>query len=278
MSTKQRIDVDEVILTELRTRGNLSPEKLKKACKSKRISRATYFRHKKKLIKLRQIEEIRQNNEEGKPVKKTRYVGPNELATQRHIEYYLTKIEDQNEEIRNRALDFLYRLSESYRLAWYFSPRSNPKFESYKDVKHYFQNKLLGTPVNVQLKLLNILEMIVRKESHFSLWRLDLIKSCRELLMETAKKEGDIKVRNQALKVLILMKDVPLVDLGLHLLIEPIDDTVHGVLFQNLGEILIKSEEAKTKKLLIRDKLDELSLKNKTLKARVNKLLQGAPP
>lgn len=277
MSTKQRIDVDEVILIELRSGAYLSPRELKKACLSKRISRAAYFRHKKKLIELRQIEEIRLIDGEGRLVKKVRFLGPNELATLRDIEYYLAKIEDQNKEIQDRALDFLYLLGEGYRLAWYFSPRTNPKFESYKDVKHYFQNKLLGTPVNVQLKLLNILEMMVRKESHFSLWRLDLIKSCRELLMETAKKEGDIKVRNQALKVLILMKDVPLVDLGLHLLIEPIDDTVHGVLFQNLREILIKSEEAKIKKLMIRDKLDELSLE-KTLKARVNKLLQGAPP
>jgi len=278
LSERARKDVDEVILDTLRHRGSLSPNVLQKACTSQGISRATYFRHKGKLKRLRQIEEIKQIDAEGKTVKKFRYVGPNELADQGNIEFYLGKIEDPNKEIRDRNLNFFHNLSQSLRLAWYFSPKFSPKFKSKQGVRKFFRDKLLKSPEDVRLQFLKILEEIIRIEPPYSLWRIDLVKSCQKILEEIAWKEENIEVRMQAITVLILIGDVSLVCLGLSILEEPIGDHDFNSLLGNLKQILIKSREAKTKKLVIRDKLDEFSIKTDTLKTRVRKVLEGAPP
>lgn len=272
------MDVDEAILHELGSRGHISPKELEEACSSRGISRPTYFRHKKKLKKLRQIEEIKIIDENGKSVKKFKYISPNELATQRDIELYLSEIDNPDEEIRERGLHFFYLLSRQKRVAWYFSPEFSPKFEKYRDVKEFFRNKLLKDPANARLKFLKALEHIIKLEPNFSLWRMYLTKSCKKILEEIAWKEENIQVRKQAIKVLGLIRDISLLDLGFHILKEPIGNGDFNAIFPILKEILIESGEAESKKHIIREKLDELSTKTDILKTRVRELLKEAPP
>jgi len=271
-------DVDELILDALRSKGSLSPKDLEKACTSQGISRPTYFRHKKKLKELRQIEEIKRINTEGKSTKEFRYVGPYELAAQGEIEFYLAKIEDSNKEIRQRGIHFFCLLTKQRRVAWYFSPQFSPKFKEHRDVSEFFGNKLLKGPINVRLQFSNALENMLKLEGDSSLWRMDLIKSCQKILKEIALKEKNIEMRREGIRILRSIPDIALIDLGFHILEEPISDKDFDFLLQILKEILIESKEAKTKKLMIREELDRLSIKTVALAGRVRALLEGASP
>lgn len=279
MPEPSKKDADEVILDKLKNNGRTATTKeLRIACDTLKISRATFFRHKKKLLRSRQIEEVKIISQERESFKQLRYVNPNELAAQRDIEYYLAKIDDPHEEIRNRGLDFFCKLSKTHRIAWYFS-KSNPKFEDYRRVREFFQNKLMKGPAEVRLQFLKTLEEIMRREPRNSQWRTELAKSCRGILEKIAlAKEENIQVRRQAIEVLRRDPDVSLLDLAFHVLEEPLDDNNFASLYPTLRYLLIESDEAQTKKLIIRDKLDELSIKGDTYKMRVRKLLEGAPP
>jgi len=271
-------DVDETILDALRHRGHLSPSNLEKGCTSQGIPRPTYFRHLKKLKKLMQIEETREVDDEGKSHRKFRYLSPNELAAAKEIEFYLAEIDSSNEEIQGRGLHFFLSLCNQRRVAWYFSPRSNPKFKSHHDVTAFFQKKFLGRSEHIRLEFLRAIKDMIRSEPPDSLWRVDVIRSCQKTLEDIALGRGNVELRRCAIQILNLIQDPTLVDLAFHILEETMIDAEFSILLPDIKEVLINSKEAKAKKLSIRERLDELSVKKEQLKTRVQKLLEGAPP
>jgi hypothetical protein len=210
--------------------------------------------------------------------KKLKYVSPDELAASKDIDFYLAKIDDPNEEIRDRALHFFSSLCQSKRVAWYFSPRSSPRFSSYHDVEAFFRRKLLKGHESIRIGLLIALGYMIRLEPPYSVWRIEVIKSLQKILEEIALGQENIILRRQALGILNFIQNLTLLDIGFHILEEPLNDIDFETLFHELKEIMIRSKEAQAKKLVIREKLDELALTCDLLKTRVRKLLEGAPP
>jgi len=142
-----RKDVDEEILNALGAR-KFAPRELRKVI-SKDISRATYFRHKKKLLEQRKMEELKLLGEDGNYHKFLQAISPGLMAYQQDIELYLDQMENPIPEICERGYKFFEKLCNLKRVAWYFSPKlsPNPNFKSKKDERIFSERSLCGKVV-----------------------------------------------------------------------------------------------------------------------------------
>ena len=124
---------------------------------------------------------------------------------------------------------------------------------------------------------------MIRNEPRGSSWQIALIKSVKETITGIAISERNAALCRQALKIAeripeLVTDAVSLTDLGFQLLETPMSDSDFALLLLDLKHLLIRSEEAKIRKVLIREHLDRISIKSDILKSRVSKLLEGAPP
>ena len=214
-----------------------------------------------------QIEEIKNADNEGITRKEFKYINSDELAGSEVIKFYLGEIDNSAEDIGNRGLNFFEMLCGTKRVAWFFSSGANIK------------NRLTNGADNVRLTFLRALGDMIRLEPHGSSWRTELIKSVKETITGIAISERNVDLCRQALKIAELAADViSLTDLGFQVLEKPMSDNDFDHLLSELKSLLIRSEEAKTKKVLIREHLDRISIKGDILKRRVSKVLEGAPP
>lgn len=268
--TNNTRDVDEIILNGLKGVKGRSPEDLRSNCMSQGISRATYFRHLRKLKRLMQIEEIKKVNGEERARKELAYIGPDELAGSEDIKLYLGEIDNSDEAIQNRGLRFFGELCVTKRAAWFFS--SDREAVAFKD-------RLTKGADNVRLVFLEALENMIRREPQGSLWRIKLMESIKEAITGIATSERNAKLCRQALRIAKFAADaISVTDLGFKVLEKPMSDHDFNNLFPELRDLLISSREAKIRKVLIREQLDRISTKEDILKSRVSKLLERAPP
>jgi hypothetical protein len=265
------MDVDDTILHALSRVKSLSPKELKRLCMKRGISRSTYFRHLGKLKKQRQIEEIRiVNSEEAAKKKEYRRISPDELAGSEDIKFYLAEIANSDETIQNRGLRLFGELCSITRVAWFFS--SNGEAAAFK-------NRLTKGADNVRLVFLEALENMIRREPQGSLWRIKLIESVKETIVEIATSERNAELSRRALRIAKFAADaISVTDLGFKVLEKPMSDKDFNNLLSELRDLLISSGEAKIRKISIREQLDRISTRDDILKSRVSKLLERAPP
>lgn len=265
------MDADDTILHVLSDGKSLSPKELKRLCMKRGISRSTYFRHLGKLKRQRQIEEIRiVNSEEAAKKKEYRRISPDELAESEDIKLYLAEIDNSDEDIQNRGLRFFGELCGIKRVAWFFS--SNREITTFK-------NRLTKGSDNVRLVFLEALENMIRCEPQGSLWRIKLIDSVKETIVEIATNERNAQLCRRALRIAkFVADDISVTDLGFKVLEKPMSDNDFNNLLSELRDLLISSGEAKIRKVSIREQLDRISTKDDILKSRVSKLLERAPP
>ena len=237
---------------------------------SQGISRATYFRHLRKLKRLMQIEEIKQINGEGTARKEFAGVSPDEITGSEDIKFYLAEIDNSDETIRNRGLRFFVELCVNKRVAWFFSSDREAAA---------FKNRLTKGADNVRLVFLEALENMIRREPQGSLWRIKLIESVKETIIEIATSERNAELSRRALRIAKYAADaISVTDLGFKVLEKPMSDNDFNNLLSELRDLLISSGEARIRKVLIREQLDRISTKDDILKSRVSKLLERAPP
>ncbi|MCW3986533.1 MAG: hypothetical protein NWE91_09050 [Candidatus Bathyarchaeota archaeon] len=269
-------DVEEEILHVLGAR-KLTPRELRKALPED-IARATYFRHKKKLLEGKKIEELKLMGEDEKYHKFLQVVNPRLIANQQDIELYLEEMESPIPEIRERGYKFFERLSNSKRVAWYFSPKfsPNPNFRTKKGVKDFFRKKLMwkGT---LQMHLWNALDYMLAFEPEGSLWKTNLIDCTQEFAEDLVWDRTLTSAAVRAFQLLRKFPGKPLHDLTFDLIIK-LDDAQFEDFYKDIVYVLLHSELAEEYKYLIRRKLDDLATQNAKLRERVEKILKEAKP
>lgn len=269
-------DADEEILIALGTR-RLTPRELRKAV-TKDLARATYFRHKKKLLEQRRIEELRLTGENGKYHKFLEAIDPRLMANQQDIELYLDQMENPIPEIRERGYKFFEKLCNLKRAAWYFSPKSspNPDFKSKKDVKDFFRKKFTWKGA-LTVHFLNALDYMLEREPRGSSWKANLIDCTQGFIEDLVWDRTLISTAVRAFKVLRKFPSKPLDDLAIRLMVIS-DDVEFESFYKDIVYTLLHSELAEERKYLIRRKLDDLAAKNAKLRGRVEKVLKEAKP
>lgn len=270
IESSKRKPVDEEILEEL-AGGYLSPTALRERCMRKGISRATYFRHKRKLIKELKIEEIEVVQPDGKRIKK--FMGSYNLADRRDIELYLKEMESSVKEIRERGIRDFGELCVGKRVAWYFSPNTSPRFQTKNEVSKFFKQHLIGEHDEKREGLLIALISMIDLEGSSSLWRRNLIECCKESVEKLAWHEPNARIRDLSISLLNRVVDEPLLELALDV-IKNSNDEDFKVFLGTLGYILLSSPLARKNKYRIRSKLDEISAQNEMLRKRVEAILK----
>lgn len=263
--------MDEVILDFFAGRL-LSPRDLSRGCQPKQMSRATYFRHKKKLLDQLRIEQLERFNEEGKIVKLLRNVSPGELADSRDIEQLLEEIENSDEVINSRGIRDLDRLCENYRVAYYFSPKTSARFKT-QEVEAFFERKLLAGTGERRLQFLQTLHHMLSLEKDGSLWRRNLIQCCYNPIRKLAWEESDVKIRVWSINILSLFSDDPLFDLGYSIIKDAISDQDFHMLLDIVKTLLIRRKAAIERRHEIRQSLNKLAIINPLWKKRVEMIL-----
>lgn len=267
-----RKDVDEVILDFFAGRL-LSPRALSRGCQSREISRATYFRHKKKLLDQLCIEQLERINEDGKIVKLLRGVSPRELADSRDIEELLEEIENSDEVISSRGIRDLGRLCDNYRVAYYFSPQISARFKTKKEVEAFFERKLLHGTRERRLQFLLLLYHMLDLEIEGSLWKRNLIQCCYKPIKKLAWEESDSEIRSWSIKILMRISDERLFDLGYSIIKDKISDQDFHRLIESVKTLLIRRKPAVERRHEIRRNLNKLAIKNPIWKKRVEMIL-----
>lgn len=268
--------VEKEILQVLGAR-KLTSRELRKAL-PKYVTRATYFRHKKKLLERKKIEELRLMGEDEKYHKFLQVVNPKLIANQQDIELYLEQMKSPIPEIRERGYKFFERLSNLKRVAWYFCPKfsPNPNFSTKKAVKDFFRKKFMLKDT-LQMHFLNALNHMLALESEGSIWKTNLIDCTQEFVEDLV---WDRTLTSAAVRAFQLLNKFPgktLHDLAFDLIIK-LDDTRFEDFYKNIVYILLHSELAEEYKYLIRRKLDDLATQNVKLRERVEKILKEAKP
>lgn len=271
-----RKDVDEKILSFFEGR-TLSPRALRKAM-SNDTTRPTYFRHKKKLLQQRKIEELKLLGEDDRYHKFLQVVDPGSLAYQQDIELYLDQMVNPIKQIRQRGYEFFKKLCNTKRTAWYFSPRFSSRFQSKKDVKR-FLNKKLGSEqyIAFQLIFLEAIEFMLEVEPKGSLWKENLINCSQELIEELVWNGKAMSTRVHAFQILRKFSNKPILELAFELLIK-LDEETFTHFHNHVANILLNSKIAQDHKYLIRRKLDDLTAQGGILGARIEKILKQAKP
>jgi hypothetical protein len=268
---KPRKDVDEAILNFFAGRS-LSPRALSHGCQSMGVSRATYFRHKKKLLNQLHIEQLEKIDEDGKVVKLLRAVPPQELADSRDIEELLEEIENPDEVISSRGIRDLGRLCENHRVAYYFSPKNSARFKTKEDIEIFERNLLHGTRER-RFQFLQVLYHMFDLEQEGSLWKSNLIQHCHNPIKKMAWEESDIEIRIWSIKTLMRISNEPLFDLGYSIIKDTIDDQDFGRLRDSVKNLLIRRKPAMEKRYEIRQNLNKLAIENAMWKKRVEMIL-----
>jgi len=268
----RRKDVDASILDFIGGRL-LSPRALSLGCQSIGISRATYFRHKKKLLRQLRIEQLEKINEDGKIVKLLRQISPRELADSNIIEELLEEIEDSDETINSRGIRDLYRLCDNYRIAYYFSPQTTARFKTEEEVEAFFERKLLDGKRERRLQFLTMLYHMLDLEMEGSLWKRDLIQRYYKPLKKLAWEENDSEIRYWAIAILMRISDDPLLDLGYSIIKDTISDQDFDKLSEIVKELLVKRKPAVERRHEIRRDLNNLARENPVWKKRVETIL-----
>lgn len=273
-----RKDVDEEILQALRTSEipRVSPKELKKEILSRGISRAAYFRHKKKLLQQRKIEELKLLGTDGRHHKWLQSIYPKQIATQQDIELYLDQMSSSVSVIQERGYEFFQRLCSNKRTAWYFSPRFSPLFRDKKEVKRFLKTKL-DTSYNNQLQFLDAIDHMLALEPEGSLWKDNLIDCSQKLIEGLVWEYPTIHIGTRAFQILRKFPGKPLHDVAIKLLVE-LNDPAFKHFFSDIVYTLLESPSAEERKYYIRRKLDELSVQSGILRARVEKILRRAKP
>jgi len=269
---QSRKDVDEVILDFFAGRL-LSPRALSRGCQSMGISRATYFRHKKKLLNQLRIEQLERINEDGKIVKLLRSVSPRELADSRDIEELLEEIENPDKAISSRGIRDLDRLCENYRVAYYFSPQISARFKAKEEVEAFFERKLLHGTRERRLQFLTTLYHILDLEIEGSLWKRHLIQCCYKPVKKLAWEESDSEIRYWSIEILTRISDEPLFDLGYSIIKDTISDQDFHRLIESVKKLLIRQKPAVKRRHEIRRNLNKLAIENPVWKKRVETIL-----
>lgn len=263
-----RKDVDEVILDFFAGRL-LSPRTLSRGCQPKQMSRATYFRHKKKLLDQLRIEQLEGINEDGKIVKLLRNVSPGELADFRDIEQFLEEIEKSDEVISSRGIRDLDRLCENYRVAYYFSPKTSARFKTQEEVEAFFERNLLDGTGERRLQFLQTLYHMLSLEKEGSLWRRNLIQCCYNPIKKLVWEESDAEIRVWSITILSRISDEPLFDLGYAIIKDEISDRDFHRLLDVVKTLLIRRKAAIERRHEIRQSLNKLAITNSLWKKRV---------
>ena len=270
-----RKDVDEEILETLLGKL-LSPRELRKEILSKGISRATYFRHKKKLLQQRKIEELKLLGEDGKYRKWLQVVSPRRMANQQDIELYLDQMASSVPEICARGYKFFEKLCNLKRTPWYFSPRFSPRFRNKKEVKKFFKEKLKTKHIG-RLQFLNAIDYMLAFEPEGSLWKENLIDCCQKFIEKLVWERMEINIGIRAFQILRRFPDKPIHELAIELIVKS-DDHEFQHFYKEIVYTLLESPLAEEHKHLIRRKLDELSAQNEVLRDRVERILRAAKP
>lgn len=271
-----RKDVDEEILNALGAR-KLAPRGLRNVI-SKDVSRATYFRHKKKLLEQRKMEELKLLGEDGKYHKFLQAISPGRMANQQDIELYLDQMANPIPEICERGYKFFEKLCNLKRVAWYFSPKlsPNPNFKSKRDVKDFFRKKFMwkGT---TQLHFLNALDNMLECEPEGSFWKKNLIDCTQEFIEKLVLDRTSMSTGVRAFQMLRKFPDKLLHELAIDLVIKS-NDAEFEKFFNDIAYTLLQSKLAEEHKYLIRRNLDDLAAQNAKLRDRVEKILRQAKP
>lgn len=268
--------MDEEILGFLGGRS-LSPRDLSRGCQSKGISRATYFRHKNKLIKQMKIEEVMTANEEGKTVKKLRCINPGELAEARDIELYVDEMNSPVEETRKRGYHFFKNLCGRKRSTWFFSSKFSPRFKNEQGIKQFFEQKLTERDIDSRLQFMDALDFMIGLEPDGSIWKENIFRCCEDVIQKLVWERKDIKIGTRAFQILQHFPGKPLENIAIDILVRS-NDTEFQHFIKDLKSVLIDSALAVKKKHIIRRQLDNLSAQNPQLRPRVEELLKGARP
>lgn len=276
---KRRKDADEVIL-EFFAGRLLSPTDLSRGCQPGKISHATYFRHKKKLLEQLRIEQLERISENGKIVKLLREVRPGELADSRDIEQFLDEAEDCDEVISARGMRDLHRLCQNRRVAYYFSPKNSARFKTDEEVEEFFEQKLIDDADDKRFHFLQILYTILERELTGSLWKRNLLQRCRQTIEAIAWEEQDTNIRAWSIELLIQISDERLYDdqtlLGLGYSIIK-DDRISNQDFETLlpkvKKLLIERKSADKRRHETRRYLNNLAIENPFWKRRVEMVL-----
>ena len=269
---QSRKDVDEAILDFLAGRL-LSPRALSRGCQSMGISRATYFRHKKKLWQQLRIEQLERITEDGKIVKLLREVSPRELADPRDIEELLEEIEDSDETISLRGIRDLGRLCDNCRVAYYFSPQISARFKTKEEVEAFFERKLFDGTRERRLQFLMTLYHMLDLEIDGSLWRRHLIQCYYKPVKKLAWEESDSEIRYWSIEILMRISDEPLFDLGYSIIKDTINDQDFHRLVESVKKLLIRRKLAVERRHEIRRNLNKLTIENPLWKKRVETIL-----
>lgn len=189
----ERIDVERLIVLELRN-GPRKPKELTKIYKNNpEISKSKYYRALNRLVRTLKIDEM---NLKGK--RPEEYIIASQVFTDSDkLDLLFQEMIDSENEILRIALDKIESISKFERIAWYFfqDTRTRNKYSF-----NPFYELLNNSSPDIREQMIDILKNILRKEPSETRWKRDFKDEIYEKVLRISRIDKN-KVREKALNL-----------------------------------------------------------------------------